>query len=141
MAKKAKLPKTIAGIKVPKRLRKAGAVTAILNNPLGRSILADALVAAAGAAATAIARHRSSGGQVAQVGEAVADTGSHAASATTDAAKSAVGALGTAISEVAHYILAGDDMKKGKRKKRDKFGGYRADETRRTGGDSVTQRH
>jgi hypothetical protein len=60
MAKKAKskkadaLPKSIAGVKVPKAVRKSSALGTLFNSELGREILADALLAAAGAAAAAL---------------------------------------------------------------------------------------
>ena len=48
---KATLPKRIAGFKVPKGLRKSMMVKGLLGNDLGRQIVADAIVARAGAAA------------------------------------------------------------------------------------------
>ena len=50
---KFKLPKSIAGLKVPKGLRKAEIVEGLLASPDGRRLLADAL-SAAGAAAAAV---------------------------------------------------------------------------------------
>ncbi|GEP05544.1 hypothetical protein [Methylobacterium oxalidis] len=126
MAKeKVKVPKTLAGLSLPNRLRKSGALTSILNNPLARTILADVLVAAAGAAATALVRHRPSGPQVAHAGERIADAGVHAASATSDTARAAVGAIGTMVTEMASSVLpdgegrkaAGKAKKKGKKRK------------------------
>ena len=46
---RAKLPKRIAGVKVPKALRKDGAVRKLAANPLVRDIVATALTAAAAA--------------------------------------------------------------------------------------------
>ena len=47
MAKnKSKVPTNVGGAKVPKSLRKSGIVQMFLNNDLGRSILADVIVAA-----------------------------------------------------------------------------------------------
>ena len=71
MAKKgkAKLPKQVAGVKVPKRLRKSGkSFAGLFKSPLGREILADALVAAAGAAAAALVRNRPSAAEVKDAG-------------------------------------------------------------------------
>ena len=84
MAKKtkAKLPKTIAGVKVPKAVRTSGLLDELLNSPLGREILAEAIVAAAGAVASVLMKKRPSADQVAQTGEAIVDTGAEAASAT-----------------------------------------------------------
>lgn len=48
MAKKTKLPKRIAGVKIPKKLRKRGGqVYAFLGSPVVSSIVAAALLAAA----------------------------------------------------------------------------------------------
>jgi hypothetical protein len=52
MAKKksTKLPKTVAGVKIPKKVRKqGGALIAQLNTPLGRELIAAGLVAASAA--------------------------------------------------------------------------------------------
>ena len=48
MSKKHKLPKRIAGIKIPKALRK-GSMGRFMASPLGREAAAAALIAAAGA--------------------------------------------------------------------------------------------
>lgn len=47
MAKKLKLPKRIAGIKIPKTIRK-GPVRDFMSSPAGQLVIAEALVAAAG---------------------------------------------------------------------------------------------
>lgn len=47
MAKKLKLPKRIAGIKIPKTIRK-GPVGDFISSPAGQLVIAEALVAAAG---------------------------------------------------------------------------------------------
>jgi hypothetical protein len=118
MAKaKIKLPKAIAGMKVPKPLRKSAAVTSFLNDPLWRAVLADALVAAAGAAAATLAQHRPSGAQVAHAGEMAVDAGGRAATATADTIRSAVGSLGSVASEVVQSILHSDDKKASRGKK------------------------
>jgi hypothetical protein len=44
-----KLPKRIAGVKVPKVLRRPGTIVDFLNSPVGRLVLAEALIAAAAA--------------------------------------------------------------------------------------------
>ena len=43
MAKKIKLPKKVAGYRVPKSVRKSTLLRALLNNPMGRDVLANAL--------------------------------------------------------------------------------------------------
>jgi hypothetical protein len=125
MAKnKAKVPKAVAGWKIPKGLRKSGAVHMFLNNDLGRNILADVLVAAAGAAAMALARHRPTGDQVAYAGEAALDSGQRAVSGTAGAVQTAAGTLGSVFTEAVRSIFPSDgttkrskNNKKGKKRK------------------------
>ena len=109
MAKKtkAKLPKTIAGVKVPKAVRTSGLLDELLNSQLGREILAEALVAAAGAVASVLMKKRPSADQVAQAGGTIVDTGAEAASATKDLAQTAVGAVTEAVADAARHILPG----------------------------------
>ena len=48
MAKNGKLPKKIAGVKIPKKLRKRGGkIYAVLKNPIVANVVAMALIAAA----------------------------------------------------------------------------------------------
>jgi len=54
MAKKSKIPRKIAGYKVPKPLRKSQIVNGLLASDVGRGILANALTAAAAAAAAVL---------------------------------------------------------------------------------------
>ncbi len=109
MAKKtkAKLPKTIAGVKVPKAVRTSGLLDELLNSPLGREILAEGIVAAAGAVASVLMKKRPSADQVAQAGETIVDTGAEAASATKDLAQTAVGAVTEVVADAARHILPG----------------------------------
>ncbi|MDB5512345.1 MAG: hypothetical protein JWR08_1828 [Enterovirga sp.] len=88
MAKKpkTKTPKTIAGFKVPKSLRKAGLLDALVGTPAGRKLLGDALVAAAGAAAAALAAGGASGARRAN-GKAPDGAGSALATFVTEGAK------------------------------------------------------
>lgn len=53
---KPKLPKTVAGVKVPKALRKSGVLATMVGSPTGRQLVADALVAAGAAAAAVLAK-------------------------------------------------------------------------------------
>jgi len=107
MAKKskAKLPKTIAGVTVPKAVRTSGLLDELLNSPLGREILAEAIVAAAGAVASVLMKKRPSAAQVAQAGETIVDTGAGAASATKALAQTAVGAVTEVVADAARHIL------------------------------------
>jgi len=95
------LPKTVAGVKVPKAVRKSSSIGTLLSSGLGREILADALIAAAGAAAAALTRTRAAR----EAGSAVADAGSTAASATGDAVQTAAGAVATVVTEAARSFL------------------------------------
>ncbi len=114
----AKVPKTVAGVKLPKALRNSDLVAAILQNDTARRLLADVLIAAAGAAAAVLTRKIApSAEHIAGAGEAVADAGSKAASATTDIAAGLVGTLGHTATAVAGSLLP-DSTDKGKRKKR-----------------------
>ena len=101
---KSKLPKKVAGVKVPKTLRKNALVT-LFDSPIGREILADAIVAAATAAAAALVKHRPSARQLANAGEAVVDAGADAASATRDSVQGAAGAVANLVTEVAQHVL------------------------------------
>jgi hypothetical protein len=124
MAKdKAKVPKSVGGWKVPKGLRKSGVINTLLNNDLGRNILADVLIAAAGAAAAALVQHRPSGAQVAHAGEAALDTGQRTVSGTADAVQSATGTLGSVFTDAVRSILPSDGTgKKSKNGKKGKKG-------------------
>jgi hypothetical protein len=111
MAKKGKtklpkLPKTVAGVKVPKRLRKSGkSVAGLFKSPLGREVLADALVAAATAAAATLMRDRPSAAAVKEAGVAVADAGSTAAVTAKDVSQAAAGAAGSVVAEAVRHVL------------------------------------
>jgi hypothetical protein len=98
---KTKLPKKILGLKVPKKLRKAAFVKTLLDDPVGREILAGAVVAAASAAAAALSGHRPTARQVGEAGAGVADRGTAAAEATKDLVQDAAGALAAAITKMA----------------------------------------
>jgi hypothetical protein len=130
---KSKLPKKVAGIKVPKMLRK-GAVATLFDSPRGREILADALMAAAGAAAASLVQHRPSARQVAKAGEAVVDAGTDAATATRDTVQSAAGAVADLVTEAAQHILpaslTGSDDES-PRKSKNKSYAHLADEGRK----------
>ncbi|MES2056636.1 MAG: hypothetical protein V4564_11925 [Pseudomonadota bacterium] len=87
-AKAAKLPKRIAGIKVPKELRKSGA--ALLekaNSPIGREVIAAGITAVVAAAA------RSRAGS--KVAAKAADPTTRAAQAGAQDAREIVDAIGT----------------------------------------------
>ncbi|MBM1174733.1 hypothetical protein [Microvirga arabica] len=109
MAKKskAKLPKTIAGVTVPKAVRTSGLLDELLNSQLGREILSEAIVAAAGAVASVLMKKRPSADQVAEAGETIVKTGAETASATKDLAQTAAGAVTEVVADAARQILPG----------------------------------
>ncbi|KLK91573.1 hypothetical protein AA309_19460 [Microvirga vignae] len=83
-----------------KSMKKAAKNTGIMDlisSNLGREILADALIAAAGAAAAALTRTR----PAKQAGAAVADAGSQAA----DMTQTAAGAVASVVTEAARQFL------------------------------------
>ena len=97
MAKKKDKSKNVAGLKVPKGMRK-GLVASFVEDPRTREILADVLMAAAGAAAAALIKHRPSAQQV-------AEAGASAAGATRDAVQSAAEAVTGTVADAARHIL------------------------------------
>ena len=119
---KTKVPKKVAGVKLPKALRHSDLVEAVLQNDTARRLLADALIAAAGAAAAVLTRKVApSAEQVATAGEAATDASSRAASATAELAGGIAGTLGHAVTAVASSLLpdgAGNNRKKKRRKNR-----------------------
>ena len=94
---KKKVPKNVAGVKVPKALRQ-GLVATFLEDPRTREILADVLMAAAGAAAAALVKNRPNGQQV-------KEAGASAAGATRDVAQLAAEAVTDSVAEAARRIL------------------------------------
>ncbi|ACP22901.1 hypothetical protein NGR_b14500 (plasmid) [Sinorhizobium fredii NGR234] len=66
MAKKNRIPKKIAGVKVPKALRKSKVLGAMMASDVGRDVLAKALTAGAGAAAAVLIDHPDDVGKTAR---------------------------------------------------------------------------
>jgi hypothetical protein len=104
--KKNRIPKKLFGVKIPKVMRRNSLVKSLLNNPAGRQIIANALVAAAGAAATALVATTEG---PAKAGAAVADAGEDASKIAKRAFKSAAGALTEALSSAAKSALGEDE--------------------------------
>ena len=99
MAKNGKLPKRIAGVKIPKKLRKSGApLYALLQNPLVADLVAVGLVAAADAVAKTQAAKAA--------GKAAKHGTKDAAEAAGSGATSVAGILALAAREGAKYIKA-----------------------------------
>jgi hypothetical protein len=92
-ARKAKVPKKVAGLRVPKSLRKSKTLDTLLGSALGREILAGALVAAAGAAASYLMKHRPTADQVADAGEAGDAGRNRSTAAVTSSAKAPAAAI------------------------------------------------
>ena len=102
MAKKIKLPKKVAGYKVPKSVRKSKLLRALLNNSVGRDVLANALTAGAGAAAAVLIENRD---EIATTGKKGARKGVRAASLAAEAAQSAANAMVGVVRDAAHTFL------------------------------------
>jgi hypothetical protein len=92
--------KKASGAKLPKAVRKSGLMD-LVNSDLGREILADALIAAAGAAAAALTKTRT----VKKVGSAAVGASSQAADVTKDAMQTAAGAVAGVVTEAARQFL------------------------------------
>ncbi|AWK88774.1 hypothetical protein [Azospirillum thermophilum] len=105
MAKSFKLPKKIAGVKVPKHLRKsAKSLSAFIETPAGRQALAAALTAMAGVLA----------GRSTQVQAAAGDAGHAAGQAASGAAglvREMAGAAVEVVSDAARDFLTPDQQK------------------------------
>jgi hypothetical protein len=84
------------GTKLAKSAKKSGLMD-LINSELGREILADALIAAAGAAAAALTKTRTAK----RAGAAVADAGSQ----TADLTQTAAGAVAGVVTEAARHFL------------------------------------
>src|SRR4051812_40683920 len=106
-----KLPKKIAGVKVPKVLRH-GTVTEFLNSPVGRFVLAEALVAAATAAAAALKNYK-------PVSETVSDAGTTAKDLVKDAASGLVDVAAGVVHQILPASSDAEDAEKTKGPKRD----------------------
>lgn len=103
MAKSAafKLPKKIAGIKVPKALRKSAAIGEFLNSPTGRLILAEILMAAA----AALRNYKPVSEAVHKAADTAGKAGSEATSAAKDVVRSAAGGLADLAAGVTRQIV------------------------------------
>lgn len=85
MAKTKKLPKRIAGVKIPKKLRKRGApIYELFKQPMVRNVVADMLAAGLLAAADALAKSKpakKAGKKAKRVAEEAGETTADAATA------------------------------------------------------------
>jgi hypothetical protein len=85
-----------SGTKLAKSAKKSGLMD-LINTDLGREILADALIAAAGAAAAALTKTRTAK----KAGSALANTGAQGA----DLTQTAAGAVAGVVTEAARHFL------------------------------------
>jgi hypothetical protein len=96
-----KSKKKDSGAKLSKAFRNFGPLKELMNSDLGREILADVLVAAAGAAAVALTKSRSGK----KAGTAAADAGTAAKDAARDAVQTAAGAVANVVTDAARHFL------------------------------------
>lgn len=126
-SKPLKLPKRIGGIKVPKFLREPGTIKGVLDSPVGRAVLAEALIAAA----AALKNYKPVTDMIDGAGEAVANAGSDAATAAKDTVQSAASGLADVAAGVIRQIVptaSGDESGADKPAKRAKTKPDRRDE-------------
>lgn len=105
MAKKNRIPKKVAGFKIPKVIRKSPVVSGLLASDTGRKILADALMAGAAAAVAVLANNNK---------DAIADAGEDAAKGTAragvivkDVVKGVSSAMAEVIGDAARAVIPG----------------------------------
>jgi hypothetical protein len=118
MAAPYRLPKTLLGVRIPKKLRKSKLIDWLLNDPIGRNLMADALVAAAGAAAAALTRN--SPQPVKRGVRQAAEASRELAHAAGDKLPSAAKIFGSALTGAAGHLFSEEDADKPKRKKKKK---------------------
>jgi hypothetical protein len=99
---KNRIPRKIAGYKVPKAIRTSPMLKVLLGSAAGRRILSDAVMAGAAAAAAILVQ--SNQGEVARAGKQVAKGGKKAGNIATRAVKGAAGAMVNVIGEAAHAV-------------------------------------
>ena len=105
-AGKVKIPKTVAGFKVPKQIRKSSVVRSLLSSRTGREIAGRALIAGAGAAAAALVAERS---DIADASKAAGRKGKRSLARVGEAAESGVGAAYDVVAEAARSFLPSRD--------------------------------
>ncbi|GGE51205.1 hypothetical protein GCM10007276_30320 [Agaricicola taiwanensis] len=108
MAKKNKIPKNIAGIRVPKQVRKSPILRMLMSSPTGRRILADALVAGATAAAGVLARSKQD--KIADAGGDMVKSGKRVGNIVVEAMQDAAGAMTHVIGDAARDLLPEEVM-------------------------------
>jgi hypothetical protein len=104
---KNKIPKKIAGFKVPKTVRKSAVLKGLLASDTGRKILGDALIAGAGAAAAILAKNNEDA--IGDAGETAARKTVKAGVLTKDVVKGVTGAMAEVIGDAARAVVPGID--------------------------------
>jgi hypothetical protein len=105
MAKKAKLPKRIAGVKIPKRLRKrAGPVYELVNQPVVRNVVSNLIAVGLIAAADAMSKSKPAKKAAKKAKRAAAETGETTAGAAAESAINVSNVLAFAAREAAKAI-------------------------------------
>jgi hypothetical protein len=101
--KKNKIPKKIAGVKIPKVFRKNTLLKGLLGSPTGRKVMAEAVMAAATAAAGVLMAAKPKA--AAKAGQGLVEAVSHDGDILKDALKSAAGAMTDVITKAARSAL------------------------------------
>ena len=102
MGKKKVIPKKIAGLKVPKRVRRSRLLTSLLKNSLGREVVAKALTAGAGAAAAVLVGERK---EIADATGTGARRGAQTVALLTEAVESAAEAVMGVVADAARSMV------------------------------------
>ena len=100
--KKNPIPKRMAGVKMPKTIRKSRMLRAMLSSAKGRDLLANALVAGAGAAAAVLVEERE---QVTDAAGTGAKKGARALGIAAEAMESAASAVMATVSDAAGSLV------------------------------------
>ena len=105
MAKTKKLPKRIAGVKIPKKLRKRGAaVYEVVNRPIVRTVVSNLVAVALLATADALAKSKPAKKAGKKAKRAAADAGQTGADAAAESAINVGNVLAFAAREAAKAI-------------------------------------
>ncbi|WP_159717704.1 hypothetical protein [Geminicoccus flavidas] len=108
MAKPYKIPKKIAGLRIPRSIRKSKILLNFLQNPQNRQLATNMVMAAGGAMATILAQHRPSTEQVKHAAQGVGEVGS-----------TATGLVADTVNRVAHSLVSSLSASRESKKKED----------------------
>lgn len=107
---KNKLPKKIAGVRVPKAIRKSPLMKSLLGSEMGRQVLANAITAGAAAAATALAHKYDD--EIADAGKTARKGVARGGNIAARAVKDATGAMAAVIADAAKSVLPDDEPRR-----------------------------